>query len=921
MTEPARLQHWDLDGPPGRGWRTSAALRPRALPTDTFVRFSLLLATVAAASLYLYQALWFVLRGETFVDILRRCGFEVGDLAAGSVADTAAVMAEQAACRSGIAREQSAFALAGTGLVLIAAYGVYRLLPRWRARRADLVSLDPVDGQALRAAVSELAHEMRLGREPEVLVDAANPSVQAFAFGTAGRPRLGLTGGLVVQQALDPPAFRAVLRHELAHMANRDVPWTYYTVAVWWCFVALALVPVVAVFTVSDPQYVLRLGWRTALLAGLVLLVRNAVLRARETYADARAAEWGSGEDLHRLLAVEAGRGRGGSSGWHRGLLWRHPAPEARRGLLTDPDGLFRADLATAFFAGVATGTAFVSLESIAVLVLPSAVGVWVAAVLVAPLMAAVLCVGAWRAGLRSCVRAASLPVAGPLAVGSGLGLALGPLLSFEAAAGGLVVGPLGAAGYVAWGLGVAALAGLVARYAGDVGRIAVRTVLLRPSPRPLFVLHVLALTAATAALLAYGHLALTVFGTGGPVAVLLAAPIWLFLPAWFGDDGAVLLGVLVLVVVTPVVVWQQRSRLSAAGPAGTWAWREQPPPGVPRPAVPPLGPALGVSALIGVVAAGWHVLARLVGAVVLDEAVWRTDNFKLAVGGGTTVLVGTAVVVAAGAAAVLLPRRWWALGLLGGLVALVTAGTGVLAASVAAGCGLLPRAGPPDCGPPRAGEVQAFVLQPLVFAAVWAVLVVAAVGVLRGLSAGSERRTGKSAREQIHGPDAHPTEARPAQPGRGGPRRPEAGRVMLVGLAALALLAIPGIGTVAVVAGTDVELVEGPGYTVALPVLWTAMPGPDGVPVFATLNQQVRAELRPIPATQPTAGQGTVDVGGVRAWLVAEQTEGPLVLRSYDLSAPPGPYRLRLLGTPAAIDAAADEELAALLSSVRWSD
>jgi hypothetical protein len=63
------------------------------------------------------------------------------------------------------------------------------------------------------------------------------------------------------------------------------------------------------------------------------------------------------------------------------------------------------------------------------------------------------------------------------------------------------------------------------------------------------------------------------------------------------------------------------------------------------------------------------------------------------------------------------------------------------------------------------------------------------------------------------------------------------------------------------------------------------------------------------------------VDVGGVRAWLVAEQTEGPLVLRSYDLSAPPGPYRLRLLGTPAAIDAAADEELAALLSSVRWSD
>lgn len=918
MSEPAPGQR--AAGRSPTRWPTSAALSPQALPTDTFVRFLLLLAAVAAASLYLYDALWFVLRGETFLDIVRRCGLDVGDLAAGSVTDTATVMAEQAACWSGISREQSAFALTGTALVFVAAYGLYRLLPRWRARRASLVSLDPVDGQALRAAVSELAREVGLAREPEVLVDVTNASVEAFVFGTAGRPRLGLTGGLVVLQVLDPPAFRAVLRHELAHLANRDVPWTYYTVAVWWAFVALALVPVVAVFTVSDPQYVLRLGWRTALLAALVLAVRNAVLRAREAYADARAAMWGSGPELERLLAVEPAGDRTAASPWHRGILWRHPAPAARRRLLADPDGLFRADLATAFFAGVATGTAFESLESIATLLLPSAVGVWAAAAAVAPLLAAVLCVGAWRAGLRASVRGMDVPVAGPLAIGAGVGLALGPLLSFEAAAGGVAVGAAGAAGYVVWGLGAALFAGLLSRYAADAGRLAVRTALLRTSPWPLLAPQAVAVWAATAALLAYGHLALLVFGTGGPVAALLAFPVWAFLPAWFGDDGVLLLLVVALLVVAPTVVWWQRSNLADTGAAGAWAWREHPPPRVPPPAVPALGPALGVAALTGVAAAGWHVMARLVGAVVLDQAVWRSDGFKLALGAGTTVLVVAAVVVAAGAAATLLARRWWALGLLGGLVALVTGGTGVLAAFVGAGCGLLPRAGPPDCGPPRAGEVQAFVLQPLMFAAVWAMLVVAAVGVLRGRSA-TRGRTREGPYEPVRGLDVRPAGTRLAQPGRAGPGRPGVGRQMLVGLAALALLAIPGLGTVAVVAGTDVELVEGPGYTVALPILWTATPGADGVPVFATLNQRVRVDLSPIPASQPAAGTRILDVGGVRAWLVAEQPEGPLVLRSYDLSAPPGPYRLRLLGTPAALDAAADEELASLLSSVRWSD
>jgi hypothetical protein len=37
-------------------------------------------------------------------------------------------------------------------------------------------------------------------------------------------------------------------------------------------------------------------------------------------------------------------------------------------------------------------------------------------------------------------------------------------------------------------------------------------------------------------------------------------------------------------------------------------------------------------------------------------------------------------------------------------------------------------------------------------------------------------------------------------------------------------------------------------------------------------------------------------------------------------MDAPPGPYRLRLLGPPEALAAATDDELPALLAEVRWS-
>ena len=49
------------------------ALRPGALPTDTAIRFLLVLAAVTSATLYLFQSLWFVARGELFAATVTQC--------------------------------------------------------------------------------------------------------------------------------------------------------------------------------------------------------------------------------------------------------------------------------------------------------------------------------------------------------------------------------------------------------------------------------------------------------------------------------------------------------------------------------------------------------------------------------------------------------------------------------------------------------------------------------------------------------------------------------------------------------------------------------------------------------------------------------------------------------------------------------
>lgn len=890
-------------------------LRPGALPSDTSLRFALVLAAVVAASLYLFQAMWFLIRGRTFLDVVVACMDRAGTDQVVTSEALDALLGRGEACRADVSREQAGAVLLGVLAVLVVAWALYRTWPGWRERRRHLVALDDPESALLRAAVEGLADAAGVRPVPLLRVAATDPAVAGFAYGAGRRMRLGLSGGLVVTQVLDPPAFDAVVRHELGHVADRDVRWTGYAICAWWSFVVVALSPVVVSFATRDAAYLLRLGWRTVALALLVGMSITALLRTRELYADARAHEWGSGPALDRLLAT-GDRPVRARPGWRRpGALRLHPRPDQRRALLADPDGLFSASGWVALGAGIATGTAFASLADLAYLVLPTTASFTVAALLVAPLLAAVLCLVAWRVALVEVVRDGSRPAAAPLGVGAGVGLAVAPLLSIEAAVGGVASDAAGWAGYGVWAAAMVGVGVLLAQWVTATARLGV-TAAVRS--RGGAVGNVLAHVAATSVMvvvwLAAGAQALLLLAALGPGAAM-EVPVWALLPALVLGGGAVgaPLVLLALLLGPPILAWR---RLRSGSPMAGWFWRDRGPtlPGdlpaepeaartVPSPS-PVVLPGLGAGVIAGLLPLG-----VLLAGEVLDPRVRQSDALAVALGraveSGMLVAGAVAGVVAVG----LLPRRWWPLALGSTLVALAVAVAIAWVVLSANRMGMLAhRPGPTGLLGPTG--VRELLLRPAGRAVVPCALLVAGLGGLRAA------RTGPPA---VPAPTPVPAPGAPGPlpgrpPGQAGRRRP-AVRLLLPALLCAALVA----PVVATVPWLTVPLLSVPGVEVVLPAQWRGTADPrGGTLVMTTVAQDVQVAIMPIAAPAPRAAGGTLVVGGISAPVVGGRDRGPERVLAFDAATPAGPRRILVIGTPEAL-ARREVELQRLLDSVRW--
>ena len=147
-------------------------------------------------------------------------------------------------CTSQLYRYQVWWMLGGTAALLLAAVAIMVATPLWMTRRRKLQPLTVEDAPAVVEEVAELAREQGLD-PPRLFWNPLDASAGGLAFGHPGRYSVAIGGGLVVKQAVDPPAFRAVVRHELAHLRNRDVGITYFTLSVWYAFLLVAVIPFV----------------------------------------------------------------------------------------------------------------------------------------------------------------------------------------------------------------------------------------------------------------------------------------------------------------------------------------------------------------------------------------------------------------------------------------------------------------------------------------------------------------------------------------------------------------------------------------------------------------------------------------------------------------------------------------------------
>ncbi|PPJ14447.1 hypothetical protein C5E51_02950 [Nocardia nova] len=339
----------------------------RAIGTGTAIRFALLIVVlVAATAAMTFNFANGVLRSGSWVCWLAAGGDPDQDIGANIV-----LIGDQwHKLRDCSARyEPSApwwTPMSWTAVVIIAATGLFVVLPAWKSRKNKVARLEAIDPDGhLEHQLHGLVDRAGLPLMPRFVVDPTAGSAGAVVFGRTTRPTVCLHGGLIAQRDSNSHRFRAVVLHELAHIHNMDVTITYLTIALWRVFLALVLTPYVvsAIFwlTVGHHAWNVDIAGSvrdlvvSAFLTLLVYLARADLLRHREICADRTAVRWGAdarGWVFHTPEPV---------TGAVRKLfrefveLWRtHPSWDLRREGLADPAQLFGVRGLPFFLTGAA---------------------------------------------------------------------------------------------------------------------------------------------------------------------------------------------------------------------------------------------------------------------------------------------------------------------------------------------------------------------------------------------------------------------------------------------------------------------------------------------------------------------------------------------------------------------------------------
>jgi Zn-dependent protease with chaperone function len=601
---------------------------------------------------------------------------------------------------AGSAANYASVMLIGVVLPLLVATILLWLFPHWLIRKRGMLALNSEALAGIRTALDELCVRAGIMKRPVFLWNPLDTSDNGFAFGRPGRMYVYLSGGLIAGFTKERAAFEAVLLHELAHVRNRDVSKTYFTIASFYAFLITSIPPLLYSMVGTSLSTNLHVAGSAIFLGIMVYFIRNSVLRAREYYADLRASTYKPATDGLRLQLR-----KGRQVNFWQARLGTHPDPHRRLAMLDDPIPLFRMSVSEALVTGIATTFAMFSLFFLTAEIVQSAglelsgLVFFVVALLLAPLAVMVVSIGIWRMSFVALMREEQTRGTGRLGIGLGLGMAVGVLVSLVNPLLSRFAGVVTLSSALIWMVLLVVtllLFGGFCRWIATGARSWLAIALYRSSPRPLYLLGLALVGIAGLAIFLFFVLAFGVGLTSQGGQFTLAQTLR-FLPRVALFSPLTTLTLLSIWAYPLVAAFLPRQKAGSQ-----WAFLDPMPDGIGLPRALPLQPGWAIAIGVGCGSLG-------LGLLLLVHAIFRPEGIIFIV---TTIACITSV-AAIGSALLARNLAWlhglcaaqmagilcvlaFAVGLNGGgefLPITILNGSTTLAALVAAVCAFFARA------------------------------------------------------------------------------------------------------------------------------------------------------------------------------------------------------------------------------------
>jgi Zn-dependent protease with chaperone function len=255
-------------------------------------------------------------------------------------------------------------------IVILVAYILYRNHPSRIRLKKNLQIVYPEQKPSLVMNIQDLSKSAGISPPPSIEIEVGSCTTDGQAFGFQNRYSLRIGSYLDRLLCKRPLEFRAVILHELAHIANKDIGRTYFAQSIWSVVIPIYLIGNIIMVTVGTIRHIQKFlldgnwgDWFTGHLPNNYLLciqmiiivliasaIFNSLLRVREVYADVRAALWGAEEELKSIFSKSKANE---SYGFWRGLFSLHPNSKERLSSMANPIELFNLKIDLPIYAGI----------------------------------------------------------------------------------------------------------------------------------------------------------------------------------------------------------------------------------------------------------------------------------------------------------------------------------------------------------------------------------------------------------------------------------------------------------------------------------------------------------------------------------------------------------------------------------------